>query len=269
MNRIQRNASPILACVVGCILLVLVDRAFPPGIGGLGSTLVFFLTILVASALGGWKAGATAVALGLLAAIFLFSRPYVTRIISDPVELLRLGTFGLLGVGLTVICELLRRAWLRIEERQRRLEKEVKERKQMEASLQQLAQSLSEADRRKDEFLATLADELRNPLAPIRSGLELLRLTQGVGRIFEQTRSMMERQLGQMIRLIDDLMDVGRINHGKLELRMENIELATVINNALEASRSVVETRKHELVLGLPRNPIFVYADPVRLSQVF
>lgn len=269
MARIRQNATSSVVCVVGCALLILAQRTLPEGIGGPATTLLFFATILLAGVLGGWKAGITAIVLGLSSALFLFSPPLFLRVVSNPVDLLRLMPFIFLGVGLTVICELLQRAWRRIEDRQHRLEEEVAERKLMEDNLRRLAADLSEADRRKDEFLATLAHELRNPLAPIRSGLELLRLSANDRATFEQARTMMERQLGQLVRLVDDLMDVSRINHGKLELRSESLNVATAISNALETSRSVIDEMNHEITIEMPPEPVFVMADPIRLSQVF
>ena len=126
---------------------------------------------------------------------------------------------------------------------------------------------LREADRRKDEFLATLAHELRNPLAPIRSGLQVIRMAGADGTI-EQARSMMERQLLHMTRLVDDLLDVSRLTTGKLELRKERIELRDVIAAALETSRPVIEQQGHELGVVVPDEPIFVDGDPIRLAQV-
>jgi signal transduction histidine kinase len=133
-----------------------------------------------------------------------------------------------------------------------------------------LIRQLRDTDRRKDEFLATLAHELRNPLAPIRNALEVLSLTgdddDAAGR---ETRALMERQLGQMVRLIDDLLDVSRITRGKLELRKERVELATVINNAVDTARPLIESRGHQLFLALPAQPVHLEGDPMRLAQVF
>jgi len=131
------------------------------------------------------------------------------------------------------------------------------------------ADVLKEADRRKDEFLATLAHELRNPLAPIRNGLQIMRLASGRPAVIEQARGMMERQVRQMVRLIDDLLDLSRISRGKVELRKERTELAAVLRNAVETSRPLIEQAGHELTVAVPGEPIFVDADVVRLSQVF
>jgi signal transduction histidine kinase/response regulator RpfG family c-di-GMP phosphodiesterase len=132
-----------------------------------------------------------------------------------------------------------------------------------------LIRELREGDRRKDEFLATLAHELRNPLAPIRNSLHVIRLAAGDAAILEQARSTMERQLSQMVRLIDDLLDVSRITRGKLALRKERVELAAVINMAVDTARPLVEASGHALTMTLPPEPIFLDADPMRLAQVF
>lgn len=129
--------------------------------------------------------------------------------------------------------------------------------------------ALQEADRRKDEFLAILAHELRNPLAPLRNALSLMKLVGNDPQALEQTRGIMERQLRQMVRLIDDLMDVSRISRGKIELRKERLELAAVIKDALETTRPLIEESGHELALTYPPEPLFLHADPTRLAQVF
>ena len=128
--------------------------------------------------------------------------------------------------------------------------------------------ALCEANRRKDEFLATLAHELRNPLAPLRNGLEVLKSAGRDPAAAEATCAMMERQLGQMVRLVDDLLDVSRISSGKLELRRERVELAAVVRNAVETSRPLIDGHGHELSVELPADPVPLDADPVRLAQV-
>jgi PAS domain S-box-containing protein len=133
---------------------------------------------------------------------------------------------------------------------------------------QEAAAKLREADRRKDEFLATLAHELRNPLAPIRTGLHLLRITQPGSDSAEQARAMMERQLTHLIRLVDDLLEVSRISRGKIDLRRSPIELAAVVLSAVETSRPAIEAARHKLEISLPAQPLTVEADFVRLAQV-
>ena len=132
-----------------------------------------------------------------------------------------------------------------------------------------MAADLAEADLRKNEFLATLAHELRNPLAPIRTGLEVLKRADGDGNVGEQARAMMERQLSHLVRLVDDLMDVSRITSGKIELRKQPVQLTAAVNSALETSRGLIEQMGHTLEVVLPEQPIAVNADLTRLAQVF
>ena len=129
-------------------------------------------------------------------------------------------------------------------------------------------EALKEADRRKDVFLATLAHELRNPLAPIRNGLQIIRLTPDRAAR-EQAREMMERQLGQMVRLVDDLLDISRITRNKMELRKAPVELWAVVQSAVEAARPQIEASGHTLTVTLPPQPIYLDADLTRLAQVF
>ena len=126
-------------------------------------------------------------------------------------------------------------------------------------------EALKDADRRKDEFLATLAHELRNPLAPIRNALHLLARRPSDDPMMRAAQEMMERQVVHMVRLIDDLLDVSRITRGKLELRREPVELAKVVDLALETARPHIS---QQLTISLPSEPVRLDADPVRLSQV-
>jgi PAS domain S-box-containing protein len=146
---------------------------------------------------------------------------------------------------------------------------DITRRRQLEDHLRQMAADLSDADRRKDEFLATLAHELRNPLAPIRNGLQILKLAGPGGPVAEQARSIMERQLGQMVRLVDDLLDVSRITRNNLQLRKERVDLAAVLASAVETSRPLIEANAHQLTVSLPTQPIHLDADLTRLAQVF
>jgi signal transduction histidine kinase len=133
---------------------------------------------------------------------------------------------------------------------------------------QRYAQALRETDRRKDEFLATLAHELRNPLAPIRNGLHLLKLSAGSGQNADKARDIMERQVGHMVRLIDDLLDVSRISNGKVTLRKERTTVQSIVDMALEASRPLIEAGRHNLTINVSSQPLAVDVDPTRLSQI-
>ncbi len=131
-----------------------------------------------------------------------------------------------------------------------------------------LVENLRDADRRKDEFLATLAHELRNPLAPIRMGLTVLRHTEHDTEARQEICETMERQTEQLITLVDDLLDVSRITRGKLELRKRHVELSEVVRSAVEASRPFIQEADHNLTIDLSDAPIVVDADPHRLAQV-
>ena len=140
------------------------------------------------------------------------------------------------------------------------------ERNASAAALQEQAERLVTADRYKNEFLATLAHELRNPLAPIRTGLSVLKL----GKMEQAPRvlAIMERQLGHMVRLIDDLLDVSRISSGKVTLKCTNVELAAVIDSAVEASRPLISAAGHRFTLTMPGTPVWLNADPTRIAQI-
>jgi signal transduction histidine kinase/ActR/RegA family two-component response regulator len=134
--------------------------------------------------------------------------------------------------------------------------------------LDNAVRALEEVDRRKDEFLATLAHELRNPLAPIHNALHLLRLT-AANEASPYLLDMMERQVGYLVRLVDDLLEVSRITRGKIELRKERVELSSIVEAAVETTRPLIESARHELSIALTQEPLFLEADRVRLAQVF
>ena len=145
---------------------------------------------------------------------------------------------------------------------------DITARRLAEEQLRQLAADLSDADRRKTEFLATLAHELRNPLAPIRSGLGFLRLAGDNPAALLKVREMMERQVGHMVHLIDDLLDVARISGGKLELKRERTDLKRVLSSAVETSMPLIEAARHRLQLTLPDTCLGIDADVTRIAQV-
>jgi PAS domain S-box-containing protein len=136
------------------------------------------------------------------------------------------------------------------------------------SEMKRMEDALREADRRKDEFLATLAHELRNPLAPIVNSLQLLKMPSIDAAMAERTRDVMERQVRHLVRLVDDLLDVARVVRGKIELRKETVDLASVVARAVETAQSSIDARGHRLELALTPQPLVVEADPVRLAQV-
>ena len=125
-----------------------------------------------------------------------------------------------------------------------------------------------EAARRKDEFLASMAHELRNPLAPMRNALEIMRLAGPNPNSVERGRAMIERQLNHLVRLIDDLLDISRISRGKIRLRIETVELGKVVQAAVEMSRPLIDAANHHLRVSVPAEPVLIYGDPTRLSQI-
>jgi PAS domain S-box-containing protein len=137
-----------------------------------------------------------------------------------------------------------------------------------EDDLRRLADDLEKANRRKTEFLATLAHELRNPLAPIRTGLEVMRLATDNPAVLERSRATMERQVNHMVHLVDDLLDVARITSGNIELKKALVDLKTVVTNAIEMSLPVIEAGNHHLTVTLEDETTLLDADPIRLSQV-
>ncbi len=134
--------------------------------------------------------------------------------------------------------------------------------------LQRLNAELSEADRRKDEFLAVLAHELRNPLAPILNATHYLRLKAPPEPALQNAREIIDRQVRHLVRLVDDLLDVSRISSGKISLRKERVSLALIVTNAVESSRPLIESGNHQLTVTLPSEPVYLDADLTRLAQV-
>lgn len=147
--------------------------------------------------------------------------------------------------------------------------REISERKRQEAQLLHQTKALQEEDRRKDEFLATLAHELRNPLSPLSNALQIWPMVEADRAQMDQLRQMMERQVAQMTRLIDDLLDVARITRGKIELRRQVADLGVLIAGAVEAVQPLLAACNHRLTVDLPPDPIYVDGDVARLTQVF
>jgi PAS domain S-box-containing protein len=153
--------------------------------------------------------------------------------------------------------------------------RDITERSRLQRLTQQQAAALADLDRRKDEFLAMLSHELRNPLAPILNAALLLQLHNNRNRlhgvedpVLQQSATIIERQVGQLARIVDDLLEVSRITTGRIQLHQERISVGVVVENAVATVRSLVDQRKHELTVSLPTQAIWVYADAARLEQV-
>lgn len=147
--------------------------------------------------------------------------------------------------------------------------RDVTQRKQLEQELQTRVEESAAAERKKDEFIALLAHELRNPLAPVRNGLQVLSLAGNDPEKIQRVHKMMDRQLTHMVRLIDDLLDVSRMNRNKLHLQKTQVLMEEVINNAVETIRPAIEAAHHQLFISLPDEPLYLNADLTRLAQVF
>ncbi len=145
---------------------------------------------------------------------------------------------------------------------------DITDRKRADDDLRRLADELAESDRRKTEFLATLAHELRNPLAPLSSGLQVMKLSAADPAAIEKTRGMMERQVSHMVHLVDDLLDIARITTGKVDLKKERVELQTIIASAVETSMPLIEAGRHELLVHMPDEELLLEVDLTRVAQV-
>jgi signal transduction histidine kinase len=207
---------------------------------------LFFAAVMLSAWFGGLGPGLLTILLSALALDYFFISPE-TALFSDWAGLTKLGMFVLVALLISVLTTASR--WL--EERWRRRVDE-----------------LSEADRRKNDFLAMLAHELRNPLAPIRNALDIMRLSEADPATAAQARELIERQVRQLSMLVNDLLDVSRVQQGKVQLRREPLDVAAAVSGALRTARPAIAARAHELILSLPPEPLIVDADPIRLEQV-
>jgi signal transduction histidine kinase/ActR/RegA family two-component response regulator len=224
-----------------------------PALAG-GGYAFFFVAVILAAWHGGLGPALVTLVLTLVTSAWLFSSPPSAFPEPLPRAMIGLGVFFVMGIVTAVLSESMRKA-------QRRAEA-------LAAEAISQREQIREADRRKDEFLAILSHELRNPLAPIRTALDLLRLGQADAATTEWARNMIERQVGQLVRMVDDLLDVSRIVRGKIELRNESVELRRIFELAVETAKPAMDARNHELTVSLPSEPLFVWADPIRLAQV-
>ena len=219
---------------------------------------LFVLAVMVSAWYGGPGAATFASILSLLAVDYFFIPP-IFDIRFDGAHLERAIAFGLI-LGFVI--------WF--TESRRKLERELRlqaARLSEQTRLLETTQAeLRTLGRRKDEFLAVLSHELRNPLGALRNGIHVLR--SGAPVDGEAIHAMLDRQLHRLVRLVDDLIDVARIESGKIRLRKEVVELASVVRDAVDASRAPIETQGHALTVALPREPIHLKADRLRLAQV-
>jgi signal transduction histidine kinase/ActR/RegA family two-component response regulator len=261
-TRFQHPALGYLVAIAATAAVVMARLAVSYAVGDFAPIVTFTIAIVIAAWYGGLEPGLLATFLSVLAADFFYV-PYRFSFrvekVSDGVAL---GVLVCAGVLISLLCESLHRVRRRLEAEQENLRRSIELQQQMRTAL-------AESDQRKDEFLATLAHELRNPLAPVRNAIHILRARLPPTPELHWARDVIDRQVTQMTRLIDDLMDVARITRGTFELRPERVALDEVIRMAVETSRPSIDASGHELVVRLPSDPIYLDADSIRLAQVF
>jgi signal transduction histidine kinase len=221
---------------------------------------IFAAAVAIAAWYGGFKPGVLATVLALVLGTYFFVDHHL--IPTKTADRERIVMFLGEGVMISWLFEEMRRARGRAEQKHRQLEEEMKLRSSAEAEL-------VAANERKDVFVAAVAHELRNPLGPIRNAIGIMQAAGEDRAAAENARQIIERQVDQMVRLIDDLMDLSRVGRGKLQLHREQIELATVVERAIETCGPLVDAAGHHLSVSLPAEPLVLDADPGRLIQVF
>ncbi len=251
-----------LVAIGATAVVALIRIAVTGTLGNYAPIVTFTIGITIAAWYGGLGPGLLATLLSVLAADYLFVPDRHGFLIQGLSGGVALGVLGFSGVLVSLLCESFHVTRRRLEAEQENLRRSIQAQQQMRAAL-------TESDRRKDEFLATLAHELRNPLAPIRNAIHILRAKMPQTPELQWARDVIDRQVTQMTRLIDDLMDVARITRGTFDLRKEVVSLEEVIRTAVETSRPSIDAPGHDLVVRLPPGPVYLQADVIRLAQVF
>ena len=259
---LKHTVSGYLIAIFVTAVVALVRLMVSDTVGNFAPIVTFTIAIVIAAWYGGLKPGLLATVLSTLAADYLYIPHRYSFYVSTLSGVVSLSVLCFAGVLISLLCESLLRTQRRLEAEQENLRQSIELQRQMRAAL-------TESDRRKDEFLATLAHELRNPLAPVRNATYILRAKLPPTPELHWARDVIDRQVTQMTRLIDDLMDVSRISRGTFELRREHLALDDVIRSALETSRPMIDASGHELTVHLPPEPLYLDADAIRLAQVF
>jgi signal transduction histidine kinase len=265
----QTSRTPFQHATLGYLIAIgataavaLIRFAISDAVGNFAPIVTFTVAIVIAAWYGGLRPGLLATVLSVLAADYLYNPARHTFRIQTVSGAVSLGVLAFAGVLISLLCESLHRTRRHLEAEQENLRRSVELQREMRTAL-------TESDRRKDEFLATLAHELRNPLAPVRNAIHILRARMPPTPELQWARDVIDRQVTQMTRLIDDLMDVARISRGTFELRREHVALESLIRDAVETSRPGIDASGHDLVVHLPPEPIHLEADVIRLAQVF
>ncbi len=249
-ERVLRWSVALLATAAALVL----RDALEPVLGGADPFTALYAAVAVTVLVGGYGPALAAMIAGYVAAEYLFVQPVHTVFVNVPPDPLRLALY-------TLSCLIIIGFGGGMRSARRRLEREVAERRRLE-------EKLREADKRKDVFLATVAHELKHPLAPIRNVLEVLQLKDLPDRELRWARGVIDRQVRHLARLVDDLLDVSRIVRGSMELRREPVAVSRIVADAVEVCRPLVDAQRHELEIAFPTEPLFVEGDPTRLVQV-
>jgi signal transduction histidine kinase/CheY-like chemotaxis protein len=267
--------TPYIVAVFCVAVAAWARMALAPWLGDHSPFTTFIVAAMVSATYGGFAPGVAATFLGALAAILFFSPPQA-QIPGEGTEyLVSLVLYLVGGLVLALLCESLRAAKRHSEihaaravARQAQLEAEMAQRTDAEKRNTELLREVQEANHRKDDLLAMLAHELRNPLAPIRNAVGVMRYLEMQDERLRWSRDVIERQVAHLARLVDDLLDVSRLMRGMIRLQTREIELATFISDAVEASRPLIDARGHQLAVSFPAERIILQGDPTRLAQV-
>lgn len=222
---------------------------------------LFILAVMVSSWYGGLGPGALSSILSVLTGNYFLMEPARAFALNSPSDWLRVLAFLVTAGVVSSLNEMMHEA-------RRQAEHQAREAERGRRDLERTMAALQEADRQKDEFLAMLAHELRNPLAPIYNAVQLLSLRSRDPAEVEAIRALIDRQVRQLVRLVDDLLDTSRIRRGKIRLCMARVDVAQVVSTAVETSLPLIEDRGHELTVTLPETPLAVHGDAARLAQV-
>ncbi len=250
------------------LFALLVRLALDPLLENRLPFLLFSLVVVAVAWHGGFGPSCLALVASILACAYFFLSPRHSLIESLAGHPVQCGGFLALGLVIALFSERLRIARRRAEGQAREAMRQRDELQQEVLRRKHLEDELREADRRKDEFLAMLGHELRNPLAPIKNAVEILRMLGAGDARAQRAREMIDRQVRHMARLVDDLLDVSRITTGKIKLNTGPADLAAVVARATETCRPLIDSRRHEFKVVLPPEPLVVEGDAVRLAQV-
>jgi signal transduction histidine kinase/CheY-like chemotaxis protein len=250
----SRRYDGYIIAVIATLTATMVRFAVAPLVGDRAHFFTYLIAVLVTARYGGFKPGVLAGFLGGLLGVYFFVPPPYSFRVADEGAVLVICLYYLIALSTSWFCGSLYVAQERSQARQRKLEA--------------AEQALKASERRKDEFLATLAHELRGPLAPLQNAVNILRAAGGSQSDVIWCEGVIERQVQRLARLLDDLLDVSRIAFGKLDLCKMPVELTEVVENALEISRPAIDARGHMLHVAMPPESICIDADATRLAQV-